>query len=418
MSKFIITGKKKLQGSVPIFGNKNAILPIMAACLLTKKDCVLENVPPIKDVFIMAEILKELGAKVEFSKKNVLLINAAGVNKSSLKPGLVRELRASILVLAPLLSRFGQASLPSPGGCIIGSRGVETHFAALKTLGAQIEVKGKKFNARVKQKRAGYIFLDEASVTATENAMMMAALTEGETVIDDAACEPHVVDLALFLKKMGVKISGEGTNRLIIEGKKKLKGVRFEIGPDYIDAGAFAVLAAVTQSKLRIGPVRVRDLQMILLYFERFGVNFNLEKNNLLVGPANLKSPGKVQTRPWPGFPSDLMSLLIVLATQAQGTSLCHDWMFESRMYFTDKLIRMGAKIIACDPHRVLVSGPVSLYGEVLESPDIRAGMALVVAALCAQGKSEINNIRVIERGHAQVEKRLKEIGAQIKKID
>jgi len=418
MSKFIITGRKKLQGLVPVFGNKNAILPIMAACLLTKEDCVLENVPPIKDVFFMAEILKELGAKVEFSKKNKLLINAAGVNKSSLKLDLVGELRASILVLAPLLSRFGKASLPSPGGCVIGSRGIETHFAALRTLGAQIKVKGKKFDALVKQKRAGYIFLDEASVTATENAMMMAALTEGKTVIDDAACEPHVIDLALFLKKMGVKISGEGTNRLIIEGKKKLKGTQFEIGPDYVDIGAFAVLAAVTRSKLEIGPVRAQDLRMILLYLERFGVNFKLRKDSLFVGPANLKSPGKVQTRPWPGFPSDLMSLLIVLATQSQGISLCHDWMFESRMYFTDKLIRMGAKITACDPHRVLISGPAPLHGEVLESPDIRAGMALVMAALCARGTSEINNIRVIERGHSQIEERLKKIGARIKKVD
>lgn len=419
MAKFIIRGGKKLKGKVKISGNKNAVLPLIAATLLTDEECVLENVPKIGDVFVLAEIMKDLGAEIKGLGTDSLIINTKGVNKYSLRSDLVQKLRASILLLGPLLARFGKARMRHPGGCMVGRRAVGTHFDALEALGARTIIGEEDYESEVNNCHPGHIFLDEASVTATENAMMMAALIPGTTVIDDAACEPHIEDLGNFLNLMGAKISGLGTNRIKIEGAKKLKGANFKIGPDYIDAGTFAIIGAVCKSEISIGEVREKDLPMILLYLRRMGVKCEVKDNILTVLPSKLIAPGgKIQTRPWPGFPTDLMSPFIVLATQAEGVTLCHDWMYESRMFFVDKLIAMGANITLCDPHRVLVSGPTKLRGKVLESPDIRAGMALVVAALCAEGESEIRNVEIVERGYEEVEERLKLLGADIRKVE
>lgn len=418
MAKFIIKGGKPLRGKIKVSGNKNAILPIMAATLLTTQECILENVPKITDVLTMGEIMEDIGVKIEGLGANRLVVNSKGVNKYSLKPQLVEKLRASILLLGPLLGRFGKAKLRHPGGCIIGRRAVGTHFDALEALGAKTIVGEEDYESEVKNLHPAHIFLDEASVTATENAIMMASLVPGTTVIDDAACEPHVEDLANFLTTMGAKIKGAGTNRITVFGVKSLQGVRHQISPDYIDIGTFAIMAAVTKGKMVIEGIDPKHLRMILLYLGRMGVDWRPEDKNLVISPSKLVAPqGKIQTRPWPGFPTDLMSPFIVLATQASGTTLCHDWMYESRMFFVDKLIAMGANITLCDPHRVLVSGPTKLRGKELESPDIRAGMALICAALCAEGTSVIGKIEIIERGYEDVEKRLKSLGANIKKI-
>jgi len=419
MARFIIEGGKKLSGKVKISGNKNSVLPLMAATLLTDQDCVLENVPQIGDVLVMGEILKDLGAKVEGLGTNRLLINTRGVNKYKLKPELVQKLRASILLLGPLLARFGKAQMRHPGGCMVGRRAVGTHFDALAALGAKTITSEENYESEVKNPHSAYIFLDEASVTATENAIMMASLIPGKTIIDDTACEPHIEDLANFLNLMGAKVQGAGTNRVTVEGVKKLNGGKFTISSDYIDAGTFAIAAAVTKSKVVVEGVKEKDLLMILLYLRRMGLKYSVENDILNIFPSKLISSGKkVQTRPWPGFPTDLMSPFIVLATQAQGVTLCHDWMYESRMFFVDKLITMGANITLCDPHRVLVSGPTKLRGKFLESPDIRAGMALILAALCAEGESEIRNIEIVERGYEKIEERLRSLGAKIKRID
>lgn len=419
MAKFIIKGRKPLRGEIEVSGSKNAILPIMAATVLTSQECVLENVPQIDDVLVMGELIKDIGGKIEGLGTDHLIINSKSIKKTNLNPELVKKLRGSILLLGPMLARFGKASLRHPGGDIIGRRAVGTHFDALSALGAKIVAGAENYEADVKKLQPAKIFLDEMSVTATENALMMASLIPGRTVIEDAACEPHIEDLANFLNKMGARITGAGTNTITIEGKKNLTGVMHTITPDYIDVGTFAIMTAITHGKVTIKKIKMEHLKMILLYFSRFGIDYELKDDSLLIKPSKLVAPKiKIQTRPWPGFPSDLMSPLIVLSTQSDGTSLCHDWMYESRMFFVDKLIVMGAIITICDPHRVLVYGPTKLMGKELESPDLRAGMALVCAALCAANTSVISNIEMIERGYENVEKRLKILGADIKRVE
>lgn len=419
MVNFVVNGGKALRGKVRVSGNKNAILPILAASLLTDKDCVLENVPLISDVRVMCQILQELGVEVEGVGTHCLRINARNLKRYELDPLLVSKLRASILLMSPLLARLGRARMRHPGGCMVGRRAVGTHFDVIESLGAAVITGEENYEAKVKKLRAANIFLDECSVTATENALMLASVTPGKTVIEDAACEPHVEDLANFLNFMGANIKGAGTNIIEIDGVKKLNGCRFKVSPDYIDVGTFAIIAAATKGRLTISGAREKDLRMILLYLKRMGVKFEIHGEFLEVYPSNLVAPaGKIQTRPWPGFPTDLMSPLIVLATQCRGTTLCHDWMYEGRMFFIDKLIAMGANVTLCDPHRVLVSGPTNLRGKEVESPDIRAGMALVIAALCAQGKSVIKNIEIIERGYEKIQERLELIGADIRRIE
>lgn len=419
MAKFIIEGGKPLKGKVKAQGNKNSVLKLMAACLLTDKECVLTNVPKIHDVLILGKILKRIGVTVEGLGTGTLRIQAKEIRTAHLPDELVMKLRASIVLLGPLLARCGQAQMCHPGGCIIGKRPVGTHFDALASLGAEIITGEKDYIAKVKTLHPADVFLDEISVTATQNAMIMASLIEGETKIRDAACEPHVVELSEFLKKMGVEISGAGTHTIQIWGKKRLEGASHRVWPDHIDVGTFAIAAAVTQGEVEITDIREEDLDMILLYLSRFGVKFSLKKESLTVFSSKLKtSDRKIQSRPWPGFPTDLMSPLIVLATQAKGTTLCHDWMFENRMFFVDKLIAMGADIVVCDPHRVLVKGQTPLLGRELESPDIRAGMALILAALCAKGKSTIGKIELVERGYEKIEERFKSLGAKIRRVD
>lgn len=418
MSKLIIEGGKPLSGTIRAAANKNAVLPIMAACLLTDEECVLENVPKIGDVFVLGELMKNLGVKVDGLGTETLHIKASDLRDFRLEPSLVAKLRASILLMSPLLSRLGKAAMRHPGGCLIGRRAVGTHFDALSSFGAKIMVGQEDYEAEIKKANPADIFLDETSVTATENALLLAARTQGKTLIENAASEPHVQDLCAFLVKMGAKIEGAGTNRLLIEGKSKLSGVKYRISPDYIEVGTFAIAAAVTGGRIKIQEAIPSHLRMIILYLERMGVKTRfVDKEVLEVWAEKLTASGrKVQTRPWPGFPTDLMSPFIVLATQAKGTTLCHDWMYESRMFFIDKLISMGADIILCDPHRVLVNGPTRLRGKPLASPDIRAGIALLVAALSARGTSQIDNGEIIERGFEEIDKRFASLGAKIKR--
>ena len=416
MAKLEITGGAKLSGQIKIAGNKNSVLPAMAACLLTEDTCILENVPNISDVAIMAKLLEICGAKVSGVGTPKLTINCQTVKTADFPPLLTEKLRASVLLLGPLLSRVGKIKMGYPGGDIIGRRPLDSHIQAIEALGAKIEEKNDYFIARVDKLNGAEIFLQEASVTATENAVITASLAHGETVIKRAASEPHVVDLCQFLIKMGANISGVGTNVLKIMGVNKLFGTTHQIRPDHIEVGTFAILAAVTTGTIEISPIVEEDLDMILMTLSRFGVNYKIEKESLIVSDAKLKAVEKVVTDVWPGFPTDLMAPMIVLATQAEGVTILHDWMYESRMFFVDKLLSMGAKVVIADPHRVLVYGPTKLRGQRLDTPDIRAGMALVIAALAARGKSQIDKAELIERGYENIVERLSSCGAKMKK--
>jgi len=418
MATYTIEGNHQLRGEVKISGNKNSILSLMAACLLTDDECVLSNVPLISDVAVMADILTKLGASVRGVDSHTLTINCRSVKSYQPDVDQVKRLRASVLLLGPLLARFRKAKLRHPGGCLIGRRAVGTHFDALSELGVSTVADEDNYVSHLTKPTPGRIFLDEASVTATENALMLGSVIPGETIIDDAACEPHVEDLVNFLNLMGAKIDGAGTNRLHLNGVASLRGASYTVSPDYIDAGTFAIAAAVTRGSLKIIGVVPKDLKMISLYLGRMGLEYKFSEDVWEIFPSRLHAPqAKIQTRPWPGFATDLMSPLIVLATQADGTTLCHDWMYETRMFFVDKLVSMGANITICDPHRVLVTGPTLLRGKNLESPDIRAGMALIVAALSARGVSQIAGVEIVERGYEAVADRLKSIGAKIKRL-
>jgi UDP-N-acetylglucosamine 1-carboxyvinyltransferase len=417
MAKFIIEGGKKLEGEITISGNKNAALPILAATILTDEECVIDNLPAIKDVDTMLALLRDLGKALSWRMGRGVSITGA-IIKSTPDPALVDKMRASILLLGPLLARTGQATLGPPGGCVIGRRAVGTHFDALSALGANIMTDGENYEAKIENPKPAEIFLDEVSVTATENALLLAASIPGETMIDNAACEPHVGDLADVLKKMGATVHGAGSNSMAISGSKNLRGFTHCIVPDHIEAGTLMIAGACTQGHLIIRDVRPAHLRMMMIYFERMNMKFKfVDGETLELLPAELISPSrKFQTRPWPGFPTDLMSPLIVLATQAQGITLCHDWMFESRMFFVDKLIAMGANVTLCDPHRVLVYGPTQLRGQKLSSPDLRAGAALVIAALSAKGVSTIENAELIDRGYEDLIPRLQNVGAKIER--
>jgi UDP-N-acetylglucosamine 1-carboxyvinyltransferase len=417
MSHFIIAGGAPLSGEVTIAGNKNAALPIIAATVLTDSECVIENMPDIRDVDAMLEILADLGKSVERKTQRTVRISGA-IDKSQPDEALVSKLRASILYLGALLARVGEAELAPPGGCVIGRRGVESHFEALVALGAKIESDPEQYAAKMVKVHPAHIFLSEPSVTATENAMLLAAAIPGETVIENAACEPHVGDLGEVLEKMGAQVKGIGTNRLSIHGATKLAGFTHRIVPDHIEAGTFAIAAACTKGELVIRDVRPDHLHMAKYSLRQTGIELDyFEPATMAVKLTRLKAPArKIQVGTWPGFPTDLMSPMIVLATQTEGTTLCHDWMYESRMFFIDKLIAMGAQITLCDPHRVLVSGPTPLRGQRLSSPDIRAGIALVIAALAAKGTSTIGNAELIDRGYENIVERLSALGARIER--
>ena len=424
MASFNVEGGKALRGHVRPAGNKNAALPMMAAALLTDEPVHLENVPDIGDVHSMLELLGALGVGYEWMGPGSLTLEARDVHSEELEPALAARIRASILLAGPMLARAGHLKLPPPGGDVIGRRRLDTHFDALQRLGAEVEL-GDEFVLRGKL-RGSEIFLDEPSVTGTENAIMASSLAKGTTVLRNAASEPHVQDLCALLNCMGARIEGAGTGELRIEGVERLRGASAEVGPDHIEIGSFVGLAAVTRSDLTIGDVEPRHLASIRLVFERLGVRCEMEGRTLRVPPDQSleicmdigQQIPKIDDGPWPRFPADLMSIALVVATQCRGTVLLHEKMFESRMFFADKLSAMGARIVICDPHRAVVVGPAKLRGSTVESPDIRAGMAILIAALGAEGRSQIHNIRQIERGYERIDERLRQLGASIERVE
>jgi UDP-N-acetylglucosamine 1-carboxyvinyltransferase len=425
MEKFVIEGGAPLSGTMVPAGNKNGALPILASCVLTDETVIVRNVPRIRDVEAMLEILRGIGVEVSWRGPNEVSLCAAKVSAVEIDRELAELIRASFLLAGPLLARFHRAVMPPPGGDVIGRRRLDPHLDAFRAMGAEIDANGEIVLSAPKGLRPTDVFMDEPSVMATENALMAAALTPGTTVIGNSACEPHVQDLARMLVKMGADIQGIGSNLLTVNGAERLHGCEHEVAPDHIEIGSFMALAGVTGGELRIKGVVEDDLRMIRLVFERLGLHSELQGSDLFV-PGGQKLvvqadvgeyKSKIQDGPWPAFPADLTSIAIALATQAEGSILIHEWMFENRLIFADKLILMGADIVMCDPHRAIVTGPRRLKGERVESPDIRAGMAMLLAALCAEGRSEIGNIRQIDRGYERIDERLRELGAHIERV-
>jgi UDP-N-acetylglucosamine 1-carboxyvinyltransferase len=422
---FVIEGGQPLSGRVRAAGNKNGALPVLAACLLTSEPVTLTNVPRIRDVETMMALLGALGAEVEWVGENEVRVHAADVSSQELDAHLARRIRASFLLAGPLLARFGRASVPPPGGDVIGRRRLDPHIHAFAELGAEVDI-GDRFELRTDGLRGKHIFLDEASVMATENTVMAAALTPGETVIGNAACEPHIQDLCRFLVSLGAQIEGIESNVLRIQGVESLSGGEWRIAPEHIEVGSFIGLAAVTGSDITVDEVDPKDLAAILPVFERLGVRVEVGESSVRVPPNQelvvLDDLGgqipKIEDGPWPAFPADLTSIAVIVSTQARGTVLIFEKMFESRLFFVDKLVSMGARIILCDPHRAVVTGPAKLYGQQMSSPDIRAGMAMLLAALCAEGTSTIGNIGEIDRGYERIDERLRALGARIERIE
>src|SRR5215211_3278776 len=425
MEKLVIEGGVPLSGTVVPAGNKNAALPLLAACLLTEEQVVLHNVPQIRDTEALMTLLGDLGVKIERRDGNTVALQADAVTKTQVDPALAERIRASFLVAGPLLSRFGEALLPPPGGDVIGRRRLDPHLDAFRALGANVEhVRDIRLRAPDGGLQACDFFMDEPSVMGTENALMAAALTPGSTVIRNAASEPHVQDLARLLTRMGAAIEGIGSNVMHVHGLAKLGGCEHHVSPDHIEIASFMALAGVTGGELRVRDVVPDDLRMIRLVFQRLGLRSELDGDEVVV-PGGQKlvverdaggHQSKVEDGPWPAFPADLTSIALALATQSEGTVLIFEKMFENRLVFTDKLVNMGAHIILCDPHRAVISGPTRLRGQRLESPDIRAGMAMLIAALCAEGVSEIGNVRQIDRGYERIDERLAALGARIER--
>ncbi|HZO36122.1 MAG TPA: UDP-N-acetylglucosamine 1-carboxyvinyltransferase [Solirubrobacteraceae bacterium] len=427
MQKFLIEGGVPLSGTVTPAGNKNAALPILAACLLTEQEVVVRNVPRIEDVANMLDLLAGIGVDVEWRGNNEVALRADAVDaEAEIDRDLCSRIRASFLLAGPLLARFGNAVMPPPGGDVIGRRRLDPHLDAFAALGAEFEVERDIHIHAPDGLTAAEVFMDEPSVMGTENALLAAALTPGTTVIGNAACEPHVQDLARMLVAMGAEITGIGSNVLRVTGAAELSGCEHTIGPDHIEVGSFIALAGVTGGEIRITETRPDDLRMIRLVFAQLGLRTELDGDDVLVpGDQQLivkrdlgEYKSKIQDGPWPAFPADLTSIAVALATQCAGSVLIHEWMFENRLVFTDKLIAMGADIVLCDPHRAIVTGPSRLRGERLSSPDIRAGMSMLIAALGAKGTSEIQNIREIDRGYERIDERLRALGARIERID
>jgi UDP-N-acetylglucosamine 1-carboxyvinyltransferase len=424
MYSYLIEGSHPLKGKIRPSGNKNAALPCLAATLLSDEEVILKNVPDIEDVEVMLGVLRTLGSHVRRVDAHTYRLKTQNIENCAIPLEMAQQIRASILFAGPLLSRCGKVMLPPPGGDVIGRRRLDTHFLAFKELGARVDMDGV-FSLQANKLVGSDLFLDEASVTATENAIMAAVLSEGITVIRNAASEPHVQDLCRMLCQMGARISGIGSNILRIEGVKRLEGTEFKISTDFMEVGSLIGLAAVTHSELEIEDAAPQFLRMTKIAFNRLGIRWDTEDDTIRV-PAGQELKivpdiggmiPKIDDAPWPGFPPDLISIALVTATQVEGTVLIHEKIFESRMFFVDKLIGMGARIILCDPHRAVVSGPCRLRGAELVSPDVRAGMAMVIAALCAEGKSTIGNVYQIERGYENLSARLKQLGAHIERL-
>jgi UDP-N-acetylglucosamine 1-carboxyvinyltransferase len=427
VERFVIEGGHRLSGSIVPAGNKNAALPLIAATLLTTHPVILRNIPQIGDVTNKIALLQKLGVQIQSVGDHAWSFQSTDIGQAQPDRALSRKIRTSILLAGPLLARRGSVILPRPGGDAIGRRRLDTHFQALHELGASIEITPTTYILQADQLRGADILLDEMSVTGTEQAVMAAVLAEGTTILSNAASEPHVQDLCRFLNILGAKIEGIGTNRLIIDGVSSLHGGEYTIGPDFMEVGSFIGLAAVTRSAIRIVGARPEEHRMTQIAFGRLGVRWSAEGQDILI-PADQElcvqhdahnAIPKIDSMPWPGFNPDLISIALVVATQAQGTMLIHEKMFESRLFFVDRLIGMGARIVLCDPHRAVVVGPSQLYGEPegLPSPDIRAGMALLIASLCAKGRSVIYNIGQIDRGYERIDQRLGALGAQIERV-
>lgn len=426
MDRFIVQGGTPLSGVITASGNKNAALKLLPACLLTEEPIVLHNVPDIADIRTMLDILKGLGSQAEKIGDNSWRIHTPNLLTHIIDKVLAARIRASVVLAGPMLARAGQIELPPPGGDVIGRRRIDTHMLALKMLGATIEY-GERFRMSAKGLKGADILLDEASVTATENTIMAACLAKGTTILRNAACEPHVQDLCNFLNSLGAQISGIGSNVIIIQGVDRLHGGEFRIGADTIEVGSLIGAAAITKGRLRIREASPEHLRMVGLVYNRLGVHWEVEGNDVIVPeyqPLRVEMDlgdniPEIKAQPWPAFPSDLLSIALVIATQAAGTVLFHEWMYENRFFFVDKLIYMGARVVLCDPHRCLIQGPSKLRGEMerITSPDIRAGMALLLAALCAEGTTVIRNVIQIDRGYQDVDGRLRSLGAQIERV-
>jgi UDP-N-acetylglucosamine 1-carboxyvinyltransferase len=425
VEKFIIQGGVPLSGEVTVAGNKNAALPILAACLLTEEELLLHRVPRIRDTEAQLALLERLGVEVAWVADNSVRLCAKGVTDVSVDEELSKQIRASFLLAGPLLARFGEARMPPPGGDFIGRRRLDAHLDAFKDLGARVDGdRWIELSAPAGGLCACRIFMDEPSVMGTENALMAAALTTGPTTISNAASEPHVQDLARLLCAMGAQVDGIGSNVMTVHGRDRLSGAEHTISADHIEVGSFMALAAATGGDLRIRDVEPLDLLMVRRQFRRLGLHSEMDGRDMLVPPGQklrIQSDlgdaiPKIEDGPWPAFPADLTSIALALATQADGEILIFEKMFENRLFFVDKLVAMGARITLCDPHRAIVSGPSRLHGERVESPDIRAGMAMLIAALAAEGTSEIGNIRQIDRGYEQIDERLRGLGAQIER--
>jgi len=425
--QYIVEGGHQLHGSIRPSGNKNAALPIVAAALLSKSPVRLTNVPRIRDLETLVELLRSVGASADWTERNTLDIWATEIRPEKLDPALCVKIRASILLAGPLLARCGAATLPTPGGDVIGRRRLDTHFLAFTQLGVRV-TDDNGYKMQVENLAGADVFLDEPSVTATENALILAAAAEGTTILRNAASEPHVQDLAHFLVALGASIEGIGTNTVVVHGGRALgeTSVTYAIGPDHIEVGSFIGLAAVTHSELCVVDAGVEHLRSTLMGFERLGIRCRIEGRDLVIpGDQEMRIQKdfgghipKLEDQPWPAFPADTMSIAIVAATQCDGVLLIHEKMFESRLFFVDRLIGMGANIVLCDPHRCIVSGPSALRGSTMESPDIRAGMAMLLAAMCARGQSTINNVTQIERGYERIDERLNLLGANVTRIE
>lgn len=423
MEKFVIEGGHRLEGRVRPSGSKNEVLPVLAATLVSDQTITLENVPRIADVLVMIEILQALGARAEWVGENTLEVNTGSVSTTVMPAELCRRLRASILLAGPMLARFGEVQLPPPGGDVIGRRRLDTHFLGFQALGATVEMNGD-FVIRATQLEGTDLFLDEPSVTGTENIVMAAVLARGRTTLRNAACEPHVQGLCNLLNTLGARIEGIGTNTLTIDGAKGLWGGTHRIGTDYLEVGSFMGLATMTGSPLTIESVQPKDMRMINLVFRKLGVQFDMGTDSITVPggqrPVIQMDMGnqvpKIDDAPWPAFPTDMMSVAITTATQCEGMVMFFEKMFDGRMFFTDSLVGMGARVILCDPHRVVVSGRSELVGSTVSSPDVRAGMAMLLAALTAKGTSTIYNIRHIDRGYERIEEKLQALGARIER--
>jgi UDP-N-acetylglucosamine 1-carboxyvinyltransferase len=426
MAQFIIEGGHRLRGTITPVGNKNSALPLLAACLLADEPLTLENMPDIGDVRTKLELLRHLGVDVQDQGDSVYRLDARRVGTNEPDLALSQRIRTAPLLIGPMLARRGSVTVGRPGGDRIGKRSLHTHFMALEALGAHVEAAHGQYIVNADGLRGADILLDEMSVTGTEQAIMAAVLADGTTRISNAASEPHVQDVCRCLQQMGAQIEGVGTNTLVIEGVGKLKGTTYRIGPDFMEVGSLIGLAAATRSELRIANARPAEHRITRAMFERMGVTWHDEGEDILV-PADQELRvqtnshtviPKIESMPWPGFPTDLLSIAIVVATQAAGTVLIHEKMFENRLFFVDRLIAMGAGIVLCDPHRAIIVGPTPLHGETLTSPDIRAGMALLIAALAAEGTSTIQNVNQIDRGYERIEERLRALGAHIERVD